>query len=473
MEYKQSLRLDVSGRGRPQKVTAKQWDTESRTLEIMLTSNGAPFAIPEGAVVRLRATKPDNTCVLNDCEIRDGIVVIPLTEQLLASSGLVRADLALYEGESLLSTTHFIIQVIHAPIDYEAVESADEFTALNNALTAIEDSAALAEKAAASMEGLLDDCELASSAANQSAVRANTAAQAANSAAQRAEAAADACDAFVGQEIGDVVDAAIGSKVDSKVEEAVTGIVGRPNGVAGLDSSGKITPMPTASDVGAASSVHSHTIAEVSGTVSVSKGGTGAATAAAALTNLGAAAASHQHKTSDITSGVLPVARGGTGASTAALARYALGLGNTSGPVPIANGGTGASTAANALQSLGAQPLIEDSGWITLPLNEDVTARSIGGFEVPMYRNLGGHVMIQGGVTVTSDTMEITIATLPSGFCPASTVHKMVPCGGHRIARIYVTPLGEVVLEWMMNIADGTIASVNQWLVLNIDYYRL
>ena len=49
----------------------------------------------------------------------------------------------------------------------------------------------------------------------------------------------------------------------------------------------------------------------------------------------------------------------------------------------------------------------------------------------------------------------------------------MVPCGGQRIARIYITPLGEIVLEWMMNIADGSVAEVNQWLTLNIDYYKL
>ncbi len=51
------------------------------------------------------------------------------------------------------------------------------------------------------------------------------------------------------------------------------------------------------------------------GTVPITKGGTGATTAAGALTNLGAAPAVHAHAADNITSGVLPVARGGTGAS--------------------------------------------------------------------------------------------------------------------------------------------------------------
>ena len=77
--------------------------------------------------------------------------------------------------------------------------------------------------------------------------------------------------------------------------------------------------------------------------------------------NIGAAAASHNHSASNINSGTLsadrlptvPVSKGGTGATTAAGARNALGLGNTTGAVPVANGGTGATTAAAARANLG------------------------------------------------------------------------------------------------------------------------
>lgn len=61
----------------------------------------------------------------------------------------------------------------------------------------------------------------------------------------------------------------------------------------------------------------------------------------------------HKHDASDITSGVLSISNGGTGAATAAGARNALGLGDTTGALPVANGGTGAVTAAEALAALG------------------------------------------------------------------------------------------------------------------------
>jgi hypothetical protein len=85
---------------------------------------------------------------------------------------------------------------------------------------------------------------------------------------------------------------------------------------------------------GKAAASHTHSASDVvSGTFStdrlptvpVTKGGTGATTAAGARTNLGAAAASHTHDASAIASGTLPIERGGTGATTAAEAVSNLG----------------------------------------------------------------------------------------------------------------------------------------------------
>ena len=72
-------------------------------------------------------------------------------------------------------------------------------------------------------------------------------------------------------------------------------------------------------------------------------------------------------------SGTIPISKGGTGQTTAALARNALGLGNTTGALPLANGGTGATTAATALTALGAAPLASPifTGTPTAPAGTD------------------------------------------------------------------------------------------------------
>lgn len=93
--------------------------------------------------------------------------------------------------------------------------------------------------------------------------------------------------------------------------------------------------------------------------------------------NIGAAAASHNHAASAITSGTLsadrlptvPITKGGTGATTAAGARNALGLGNTTGAVPVANGGTGATSAPAARTNLNAQVALATCD-ATLELNK-------------------------------------------------------------------------------------------------------
>ena len=92
--------------------------------------------------------------------------------------------------------------------------------------------------------------------------------------------------------------------------------------------------------------------------VGIADGGTGATTASAALTALGAAPASHTHPFSQVT-GTVPIAQGGTGATSASAARTALGTNDaaniTAGTLPVARGGTGGANAAAARTNLGAQ----------------------------------------------------------------------------------------------------------------------
>lgn len=89
---------------------------------------------------------------------------------------------------------------------------------------------------------------------------------------------------------------------------------------------GATTAAQALTNLGAAADDHTHTITDLNGTLSIAKGGTGATTASGALANLGAAASGHTHAlTASSITGTLPISKGGTGATTAAAARTALG----------------------------------------------------------------------------------------------------------------------------------------------------
>ena len=109
-------------------------------------------------------------------------------------------------------------------------------------------------------------------------------------------------------------------------------------------------------------------LSNITGTLPISKGGTGATTASNALSNLGIDTALNNKADKDLSNitGTLPISKGGTGATTASNALSNLGidtalnnkadkdLSNITGTLPVSKGGTGATTASNALSNLGA-----------------------------------------------------------------------------------------------------------------------
>ena len=102
--------------------------------------------------------------------------------------------------------------------------------------------------------------------------------------------------------------------------------------------------------------------------VPVSKGGTGATSAAAARTALGLGALA-------TLGSPLPAANGGTGKTSLQAARNAMGLGNTTGALPVANGGTGATTADAARRALKAPVVGGDATDATLYCDYDFDQR--------------------------------------------------------------------------------------------------
>ena len=173
----------------------------------------------------------------------------------------------------------------------------------------------------------------------------------------------------------------------------------------------------------------------ITGTLTLAKGGTGGTTAAAARTALGVDAAGTDNSTAvtlanthyltisgqEITAGTVPVSSGGTGAATAAAARTALGvdaagtdnstavtLANTNyltiseqeitgGTVPITSGGTGATSVGAARTALGVDEVIANN-------STDVTLATVT-----------GNYLTLSGQEITASTVPLSLGGTGAG----------------------------------------------------------
>ena len=182
MEIRQKISLDFGRDTLPITVFAKQNDAKTRFLEITPLNCGQSYTLEDGVTPRLQLTKADGHTVLNDATIEDGVIIVELTPQALAAPGVAVAEIGLYEGEALLSSQIFYINVERAAYDTEAPESSDEYNALVAALGKVDGAVEKAEGAAQDVTEAVQKAEDAASSANTAAAAANTAASAANTA---------------------------------------------------------------------------------------------------------------------------------------------------------------------------------------------------------------------------------------------------------------------------------------------------
>ena len=172
MQLTHSIALDFGRDTLPITIFAKQYDKESRFVEIVPLECGKDYTLESGVTARLQLTKPDGHTVLKTATIANGIIKVELTEQTLAVAGTAVAEIGLYKGNSLLSSQIFYIEIKRAAYNPDAPASSDEYPALIDALGKVETSVGSANSAAAS--------------ANAAATKAETAAGGADTAAQNA-----------------------------------------------------------------------------------------------------------------------------------------------------------------------------------------------------------------------------------------------------------------------------------------------
>lgn len=142
----------VTGEKRiPEIVPVVQRDS-GRELHCLITD----LKIPAGAVARIYARKPSGKEIYNDCTVLGNTVVVKLTTQMLAETGKVTCQVEISEESSKVSSFAFLLSVEERIDSGSAIESTDEFTALENALWEVEEAAENANAAAGEANKIAD-----------------------------------------------------------------------------------------------------------------------------------------------------------------------------------------------------------------------------------------------------------------------------------------------------------------------------
>lgn len=117
------------------KMDAQQYNIGRGAL-VTLTAAGQVIA-PDNETVTLWAKKPDNTVSYLPCTVVNGQIKADFTSQMLALVGSVQVELRMIAGQDNITTPIFTVEVHTSNIDDDAIESQNEFTALQTAVSEI------------------------------------------------------------------------------------------------------------------------------------------------------------------------------------------------------------------------------------------------------------------------------------------------------------------------------------------------
>ena len=120
-------------------ITAKQGEASGRKITFSLNEGRLPYKVPSGVTAVFRAKKPSGAVLYNTCTVTaDGNVEYIITTQTVAEVGKLPCELQLSQDGKVIFSPNFTLLVYkNLSVDSE-VESSDEFTALQAAISRAE-----------------------------------------------------------------------------------------------------------------------------------------------------------------------------------------------------------------------------------------------------------------------------------------------------------------------------------------------
>lgn len=115
-------------------VEAVQGDS-GRVLRCIISD----MSIPDGSTARFYAVKPSGDEIYNNCAIDGQAVVLNMTTQMLAEVGTLNGQIEVTNSGKTVTSFSFCVNVIKNIKSNSAIESSNEFTALEEALRKAEE----------------------------------------------------------------------------------------------------------------------------------------------------------------------------------------------------------------------------------------------------------------------------------------------------------------------------------------------
>lgn len=129
MIYTHRLTLDLNGRQHKKFVEVKQFDENSHKFIITVVQDDETVTLSNGMTYKMRIVKPDKTWCIYDASIEHNAVVATPGVQAFTVNGLSIADIEITDGDELLSTACFFIDVVQSGVG-DHVSSSNEYKEL-------------------------------------------------------------------------------------------------------------------------------------------------------------------------------------------------------------------------------------------------------------------------------------------------------------------------------------------------------
>lgn len=129
------IKLNLMKAGLQGQVIVKKADSDSRKINIYLSSAAGPFDMSDIASAILRAEKPDGKVMFNSCTVCEDRLEYIITTQTIAATGTVTCEITLTsKSGQVLVTPRFEIIVADIIYSDSEIESTNEYTALEEAI---------------------------------------------------------------------------------------------------------------------------------------------------------------------------------------------------------------------------------------------------------------------------------------------------------------------------------------------------